>query len=197
MSTEDISPFGPNPMTLSQYIAALITVLGDTHPTMLARMRRVIGERRALIMLDDEAVEVTFVREGLELQPPTGNTELSGQGATDTATVLDLLNGYLEVSDAILSGRLRLAGEVEDILRMFMAIEILLDAAPRTPALQSLAARFLNERPSHRRPPGPDGARVSWYPFRAKNNELKLLEDLDLLPDSAQIIATQKHTSLR
>jgi hypothetical protein len=154
---------------------------------MLERMRLIVGDRRACIKLDDEAVEVAFDQEGLKIQPLTGNTELSGEGTTDTTTVLKLLNGYLEVSDAILSGRLRIFGEAEDIIRMFMAIEILLDAAPRTPALQSLAARFLNERCSHRRPPAPDGARVSWYPFRAKTSELKLLEDLDLLPDSAQI----------
>lgn len=190
MSTEEISPLPPNPLTLSQYIAALISVLGAAHPSMLARMRLIVGDRRARIVLDDEAVEVAFDQEGLKVQPLIGNTELSGEGATDTATVLELLNGYLEVSDAILSGRLRVFGEAEDIIRMFMAIEILLDAAPRTPALQSLAARFLNDRRSQRRPPTPDGARVSWYPFRGKTNELKLLEDLDLLPDSTQISAT-------
>jgi hypothetical protein len=184
MSIEEISPLSPLPLTLKQYIAALISLLGAAHPIMLARMRLIVGGRRACIVLDDEAVEVAFDRDGLEVKPLAVNTELSGKGATDTATVLALLNGYLEVSDAIFSGRLRVFGEAESIIRMFMAIEILLDAAPRTPALQSLAARFANDKRSQRLPSTPDGARVSWYPFRAKENELKLLEDLDLLPDA-------------
>jgi hypothetical protein len=60
--------------------------------------------------------------------------------------VLDILNGYLEVNQAILSGRLLVQGEVEDLNRIFIAIEILLDASPRTPALQQLAVRFARER---------------------------------------------------
>ena len=185
MSTEEISPLPSTPPTLSQYVDALISVLGAAHPSMLARMRLIVGDRRARIVLDDEAVEVAFDQERLKVQPLTGNIALSGEGATDTATVLELLNGYLEVSDAILSGRLRVFGEAEDIIRMFMAIEILLDAAPRTPALQSLAARFCSDRRPQSRPHVSGRYRVSWYPFRCGVNELKLLEDLDLLPDPA------------
>jgi hypothetical protein len=185
MSTEEISPLPPTPLTLSHYIAALISLLGAAQPSMLARMRLIVGDRRARIVLDDEAVEVAFDREGLKVLPMTGNPELSGEGATDTATVLELLDGYLEVSDAILSGRLRVFGEAEDIIRMFMAIEILLDAAPRTPALQSLASKFRSDRREWRGPVVPEMDRVSWYPFSPDVSELELLDRLDLLPNSS------------
>lgn len=56
--------------------------------------------------------------------------------------VLRLLDGYLEVSDALLQGELEVVGSIEDVSRMMLAIEILLDAAARTPELQDLATAF-------------------------------------------------------
>ena len=69
--------------------------------------------------------------------------------------VLDLLDGYLEVTDAILSGRLRAWGAVQDIVRMFSAIEIILDASSRVPTLQALAERFKREKAGGSRAPTP------------------------------------------
>ncbi len=53
-----------------------------------------------------------------------------------------------------LDGRLCVSGVAEDVVRMFVAIEILLDASPRTPALQALACRG-HLYPDHQWPKAP------------------------------------------
>jgi hypothetical protein len=177
----DESP-NPTPLKLGEYIAALIDALGDANPAALSRMRRVVGERRARIILDDEAVDVFFDDGSLHVQTATDKTKVDGIGETDSATVLALLDGYLEVEAAILNGRLRVFGAQEDITRMFAAIEILLDVSPRTPTLQRLAARFRRERREQRGLPVSDQRRVTWYPFGSRASEYELLARLDLLP---------------
>jgi hypothetical protein len=179
MSTETV------PYTLAEYITALISELGSLHPTLLARMRLIVGDRRARVVLDDEAVDVFFSLEGLHVRLAAEDAELSGEGATDAATVLELLDGYLEVSEAILSNRLRVFGQADDVVRMFMAIEILLDASPRTPSLQDLAAKFRRDKRQQPDSRMPNIDRVPWYPFNPDPGELQLLTALDLLPDTS------------
>lgn len=181
MSTE------PRPTTLGEYVAALIAELGRAHPSTLARMRLVVGRRRARIVLDDEAVEVFFDAEGrLHVLPAPAEDGVDGVGTTDTTTVLRLLDGELEVSGAVLGDLLRVRGKDEDVVRMFTAIEILLDASPRTPALQSLSAKFTGERRGRFVPPSSGSGVVSWYPFVPDTAELQLLARLDLLPDISE-----------
>ena len=170
------------PLSLGEYIAALIALLGEASPAALARLKLIVGDRRARISLDDESVEVVFDRDRLLVLPIGNDSELSGRGATDSATVLDLLNGDLEVVDAVLNGRLRVIAETVDIGRIFSAIEIILDAAPRTPALQELAARFQTERFQHVRQSRTSSRLVEWYPFSSSQEEIDLLARLDLLP---------------
>ena len=170
------------PLSLGEYIAALIALLGEASPAALARLKLIVGDRRARISLDDESVEVVFDKDHLVVLPIGDDSELSGAGATDSATVLDLLNGDLEVVDAVLSGRLRVIAETIDIGRIFSAIEIILDAAPRTPALQELAARFQKERFPSVRQGRTSSRQVEWYPFSSSQEEIDLLARLDLLP---------------
>jgi hypothetical protein len=156
--------------------------LGQADPAALDRMRRTVGHRRARIRLDDEAVDVWFDPDGgLRVGEPAG--EVEGEGATDRGTVLDLLDGYVEVTDAILDGRLRVFGAVDEIARMFAAIEILLDGSARAPALQRLARDFRDD--PARRPPGPPVRRSRarpWHPTGPDADELALLARLDVLP---------------
>jgi len=184
MFADDSSLLSAEPFTLGQYIAALIETIGVHHPSALQRMRLVVGGLRARIGLDNEEYDVYFDEEELVVQLAAKETAVDGAGATDSATVLALLDGYLEVTDAILDGRLDVMGKAEDVARMFTAIEILLDASPRTPALQSLALRFRSERGkgtgmSFSDMPG------AWYPFASKAAEQALLQRLGLLPDKS------------
>jgi hypothetical protein len=166
-------------MSIKEYIEALISRLGEGDPAALARLRQVVGLRRAWISLDDETVEVRFTKRGLEVR-----TDLSkatdGSGVTDRQTVLDILDARLEVLDAILLGRLRIQGDVEEINRIVLAIEILLDASTRDPALQELAEQLRAESVPRRLRPIP--TRMSWHPFRPSPAEQEMLRRLDLLP---------------
>jgi hypothetical protein len=162
--------------TLAEYVEELIHRLGGADPVALERMRTVVDGRRARIVLDEEAVDVTFAADGLRVEP-AGAAAADGEGTTDRATTLELLDGYLEVTDAILDGRLDVTGTVDDVERMFLAIEILLDVAARAPALQDLAADYRADpcREPRRAPPPP-------RPEPTGDSERALLDRLGLLP---------------
>ena len=182
-----IEPSPPDgPLSLGEYVEALVASLGAADPAALARLRRVVGQRRARIVLDHSAIDVEF-RDDRLVAGPVGSGRVHGEGATDRETVLDLLDGRLEVTDAILDGRLRVRGATDATVRMFTAIEILLDASPRTPALQALAAHFRRHPPSAARPEPTAGTpvrRTSWYPDERPPGEDALLARHDLLPDT-------------
>jgi len=182
MSTKPNVALGSRRLTLGQYVIALIRILGTNSPSALARMRQVVGNRRARILLDDEAIDVAFGPHGLLVERAIRGRRVDGEGATDSETVLALLDGYLEVPDAILEGRLRVSGAAEAVTRMFAAIEILLDASPRTPGLQALAARFRFARGEQRGSP-PRSHRHPWYPFASETDEREMLAALGLLPE--------------
>ena len=144
-------------------------------------MRLVVGALRARIALDEESCVAYFTEDGLVVQPVEETTVVDGEGSTDSGTVIALLDGDLEVTEAILDGRLLATGKAEDIVKMFTAIEILLDAAPRTPALQLLAQRFRRERV---------GTSFFTRPNRATSSDTRaaehaLLKRLGLLPETS------------
>ena len=183
----ELSPPGGAGRTLGGYVSALIAALGRTDPAALARMQEIVGGRRARIQLDDEEVEVCFVTGTLVVELGRGLSAVDGMGSTDRATVLDLMDGHLEVSDAISAGRLDLAADVDAVAAMFAAIEILLDASSRSPELQALAREF-RERPGRQPPRGPVHGRGGATPRPAESvaaREHALLARLDLLPDGA------------
>ena len=169
----------PPARTLAEYVGELIGRLAASEPAAFERLREVVGGRRARIRLDGEAVEVAFDGFGLVVDEP-GTGPVDGEGATDRATTLELLDGYLEVSDALVDGRLHVNGTVDDIDRMFLAIEILLDAAARSPALQALAGDYRADpgREPRRAPPPPPAPAE-----RVDASERALLDRLGLLPD--------------
>ncbi len=168
-------------LTLGEYISALVSALGAANPGALARMRQVVGDRRAQVVLDNEAVYVSFGPASLEVRPASDGLKVHGSGRIQSTTVLDLLDGYTEVSAVLLDGRLEVTGRPEDIARMFTAIEILLDSSAGNPALQMLATRFRRERQHRRGTPAVTQGR--WYPFSSDSRERELLARLDLLPD--------------
>jgi len=170
--------------TLGEYVAELVRRLGEADPAALERMRRTVGSRRARFRVDDEAVDVWFEPDGgLRVEEPAGHREVDGEGEADRGTVLDLLDGYLEVTDAILDGRLRVFGAVDEIARIFAAIEILLDCSARAPALQRLARDFRDD-PAREPPAAPQRRSRGgpWHPAGPDGAELSLLARLGLLP---------------
>lgn len=178
--------------TLAEYVTLLVERLGVGEPALLARLREVVGGRAARIALDDEAVEVRFAGDALvvrQLGAPDGAPgdapAVDGDGGTDRLTTLDLLDGYAEVTDAILDGRLRAAGDIENLARIGQAVEVLLDGATRIPALQRLARDYREDpcraaRPPWRARPGPAAAAGMVDVLRAEERER--LRRLDLLP---------------
>ena len=165
-------------------MSALIEALHQCDPDAYDRMCHVVRQRSARIQLDDESVIVRMNLGVLQVDPSTcDNDGFTGEGKTTRATVLALLNGSLEVSDAILSGLIIVYGELDQINRMFQAIEIMLDASPRCPELQKLSRMYLRETG----PPALAGNAAafelpSWYPFAVPPDEMQLLAKYDLLP---------------
>jgi hypothetical protein len=167
--------------TLAEYVRELVSRLAAADPAALTRLRAIVAERRARITLDAETVLVRFGARGLSVRTAKRGAA-DGSGRTDRATTLDLLDGYVEVTEAVLAGRLELTGSIEDVSRMGQAIELLLDVAARTPALQALADDYRRDpcRPgvTPRRPPR-DTPAIFGAPSDA---ERALLARHDLLP---------------
>ena len=176
---------GRTPRSLGGYIQAIVTTLASHDATATTRMRRVAAGQRARIVLDNEAVELTFRGEQLRIEP-AGPGPVDGAGQTDRRTVLDLLDGRLEASVAILDGLITIDGTPDAVAAMLLIIEIVLDASPRNPALQMLAREFVNDPSSGQ--VYVSGARsrqpsTVWYPFAHAPAENHMLARLDLLPD--------------
>ena len=121
-------------------------------------MRAVVDGRRARIVVGDEAVDVRFAS-GELLVEPAGAVGDAGAVGRDRA------------------GRLDVTGHVDDVERMFLAIEILVDVAARAPALQDLAADYRADpcREPRRAPPPPPAP-------TGRESERELLDRLGLLP---------------
>lgn len=166
--------------SLSEYVTELVARTDRAEATAGRRLRDVVGGRSARIGLDDEAVVVRFDGERLDVVDAKGQ-RIDGDGRTDRATVLDILDAYLEVTDALTSGRIATRGDATAVAAMLHAIEILLDVATRAPALQALADDFRRDAASlvgvgrrHVTPSDVD---------RSQPDEVVLLARLDLLPD--------------
>ncbi len=172
--------------SLAEYIHELVARLAAADPDAAARLREAVGDRRARIRLADESVHVRFRGEELDVRGP-GRGKVDGEGATDRQTVLDLLDGWIEVNDAILDGRLDVQASPEDVHRMFVAIEIVIDTSARAPALQELARDFRADpcRDARGRP-RPATRRTPWFPPRTEPVESQMLARLDLLPEGGE-----------
>jgi hypothetical protein len=182
--------------SLAQYVAELIGRLGDGEPGSLRRMQRIVGSQRALVALEGEAVVVSFGPSGLLHVVPAVATEgtsagdvageLDGEGSTTHWVVLAILDGEIEVTDAIVDGDIDVRGSSEAVTAMLMAIEILIDAATRVPGLRELADTYrAQHRPNraHARAGGA-GRRTLWPPDLTDPLEDELLRSLGLDNDA-------------
>jgi hypothetical protein len=169
--------------SLAEYIMLLHSRLEAEDHIAAARLRDAVGDRSACIVLDDERVVVRF--EGVRLvASSTLASEADGGGVTSRATTLDFIGGYLEVTDAVLDGRLDLIGTVDDIAAIGQAIEILIDGSSRISRLQQLARDFWDDpcrAAAGTREAGPMERRTAFYPDSPREEERALLTRLGLL----------------
>lgn len=139
---------GSNPSrSLATWIRDLVDA-ADLDPLGAGRrLRSIVSGWSALIALDDESIVVSMPTSGrLEIAPPTAITPTDGSGATTSRVVLALLDGQIELSDMIADGWIEVRGHRDAVTRLFHAVEILLDASARVPALRQLAVEFRHER---------------------------------------------------
>jgi hypothetical protein len=174
--------------TLPEYVVLLLERLEESDPLAAARIREAVGNRSAIITLDDERIKVWF--EGVQLRVlsmPESAADADGKGDVSRSTTLELLGGYLEVTAAVLDGRLDVLGTIEDIAAMGQAIEILIDGSARIPALQRLSRDFVEDpcRPLPTLPAsGPVERQTNFYPDSPDPRERQLLARLNLLPQA-------------
>ena len=134
----------------------------EKEPTTALRIRQVVGEQRARVKLDDEAVIVEFDPAGqLVVRADDANSQVGGEGSATRAEVCAILDARSDASHAVLSGRVAVRGPTAAVAAMLHAIEILLDAAARIPALRYLADDFVAEGPG---PPHPPSTRARAAP---------------------------------
>ena len=109
------------------------------------RLRGVVSGWRAAITLDDETVVVSMVADRLRIEP-ADTAPVDGTGSATSDVVLALLDGRVELSDAVADGWIDALGHRSAVTRLLIAVEVLLDASARVPALRRLAAEFRDER---------------------------------------------------
>ena len=169
--------------SLGEYVRLLLREVERHDPLARARIAAVVERRRAWITLDAETVEVSLRNGRLSVRKPVSRAP-SGEGRTSRVCTLDLLDAHIEVTEAVLSGALELTGSLDDVTRMSMAIEVLIDASARIPAMRRLADDFRND-PCREAPEMPlhlFGHRVRLGLTASSAAELSLLERLGLLP---------------
>lgn len=152
-------PAGPG---LGDWVTALVANLG-ADPRAHARLQALVGARRARITLDDETVTVALHDGRLVVLPGTAEP-VDGNGAATRAAVLALLDARLDATDALRLGYVTATGGHEAVTRILGAIELLLDAATRNPALRAVARSYrqAGAAPPPPRAPDPDaGARAA------------------------------------
>src|ERR1700730_3903199 len=101
--------------TLGAYIAARVRTLDRADPPAGRRLRAIVGARRARIGLDDETVDVFFVADRLTARTPApreaaARRAVDGSGYSDRTTTTELLDGWVEVSEAIIAGDIEATG---------------------------------------------------------------------------------------
>jgi hypothetical protein len=130
---------------LADYLRELIGRLERWEPDCAAAIRATAGDRRARIVLGDEAVRVRYKGDRFivrRIASASVTSERHPCGSTDRRTVVAILAGFFEMSEAISEGRLDLSGGVDDVIDMCAVIEMLIDASTRIPELQQLAQEF-------------------------------------------------------
>lgn len=134
-----------NPRHLRDWIVALYAALEEAEPHSAAAIRKLAGVQLARMVLDDDRVTVRFADGALQVRRMRASTVQlkSPNGSTDRQTVTALLLGYMEISEAIAQDHIRLRGTAEEVMAICAIIEVLVDASTRVPALQQLAAAFL------------------------------------------------------
>jgi hypothetical protein len=172
--------------SLAEYVRELLARLEAADRRALARIGKIVQGHSARLVLEDEVAIVRF-RSGRPVviarnsaRGKSGTRVIDGEGSTSRRTTLRLLDGYVEVSEAVVLGELELTGTIDGVTRMGMAIEIVLDVAARAPALQALARDFRDDpcRPAERelwRTPRPNMPLTS-----SSDAELALLSRLGL-----------------
>jgi hypothetical protein len=172
--------------SLAWYVGALIEHLGEGEPAAGQRMREIVGHRRALVALNDEAVIVWFDGTGrlhVEDSPPPGNEQetADGEGRTTHTLVLALLDGDREATDAILDGDIEIRGSSETVAAMLAAIDILIDGATRVSALRELAQAYRRQHgPRHHRTTRSWQRQHTWPPVLVDPAEEEMLRSLGL-----------------
>ena len=148
--------------SLWSWIKRLVDALDDDPWGTGDRLRDVVHGHSARIALDDEVVVVAMRERELERRPASAEVPVDGEGHATSAVVLAILDHRLELTDAVERGLIRARGSPDAVLRMFHAVELILDASSRVPALRKLSDEFRRDRaragslPASPRPPGPD-----------------------------------------
>jgi hypothetical protein len=172
-------------LNLGEYVTALVASVRQCDSGAYARMCQIVGHRVARIQLDAESIYIRMETNDLIVETSADNGRpVDGLGITDFSTVLALLSGDLEASEAIMNGSLAIYGDLDQVNRMFLAIEILLDAVPRCPSMLKLSQLFIEQFQPHHAAAAAALVfpRASWYPFAANPGEFEFLSQYGLLP---------------
>jgi hypothetical protein len=135
-------PVGVDAPNASDFIGASLELLKKECPQAYDLLCSQMAGRQAWFSIDGDPVRLAFSPERILLQPPEGDGDLSVRLITDWATVLDLADAKLTLIDAVLSCRLDLHAEANELALFYAASLTYLRGAVRCPSFPALLDRL-------------------------------------------------------
>ncbi len=118
-------------MTIAALLDDAFTCLATEHAAAHAHVRDSLGARRILARVDHEDISI-------ELAESTTTVRVR----TNVATLCDVLNGDLEVIDAVLADRLEVIGSADDLVALGEAMIWFVEGAMRCVSIPGLIERL-------------------------------------------------------
>jgi hypothetical protein len=169
-------------MGLRFWIPELVAALDTDRCGAGVQLWSAVVGRSARITLDDDTVFVRCTSVGrLEVRSAENGdvTAVDGEGSTTTFAVHALLDGEIELNQAVVDGRIDIRSSIDDALWMYRVVELLLDGSSRVPRLRELKRQFYGDSPS------PDSRpEFTGWVIGASNAERSMLERLGLTTTS-------------
>jgi len=130
--------------TFSGFLRRSLDVLAVEASTAYAAVAKTLAERRVSIEVDDERVVVANLSGKLTLL--AAGEPCAAQATASRQVLHALLDGELGLTDAILADRVRLSGELDDLVAFHDALLLYFMGAVRSPSFAALSDEFFDSR---------------------------------------------------
>jgi len=128
---------------LATSLREALSCLADETPRLYNDIVAAVGERRIGLKTDREDFCVRVVRGRLDVVADRRGADV--QAVTSDGALLALLDGDLDVLDAVWTDRVQLIGDIETLAGLDDALRIFLNASVRAPGMPAVLDRYRDD----------------------------------------------------